>query len=79
MEMQKENSITKTSGEKNQLKTTERANFMVPFKDTGNVLRKREDFAVSLRKKKTKGILEQKRKRMVQPVLHTDGDSKQTY
>ena len=56
----------------------ERANFMVPFTDAGNVLRKREDFAVSLRKKKTKGILDQKRKRMICPVI-TDGDSKQTY
>ena len=44
----KENSLTKTSGEKN-LKP-QRPNFMVPFSDQTNSLKKREDFAVSLRK-----------------------------
>ena len=47
MKTSKENSLTKTSDEK--LKP-DRPNFMVPFGDTTNVLRKREDFAVTLRK-----------------------------
>ena len=61
----KENSLTKTgSSEKKaeQLKK-ERISFMVPFTDETNVLKKREDFAVSLRKQKTKKVLEQKRRR----------------
>ena len=45
----KENSMTKTSSEKKELKK-ERPNFMVPFTEETNVLKKREDFAVSLRK-----------------------------
>ena len=72
----KENSLTKTSGEKNV--KTERPNFMVPFTDHSNVLKKREDFAVSLRKQKTKKALDQKRRRFAQPIA-TDGDSYSIY
>ena len=47
---------------------------MVPFTDHSNVLKKREDFAVSLRKQKTKKALDQKRRRFAQPIA-TDEDS----
>lgn len=55
-----------SSGEKVVLK--ERKNFMAEAFDKDDVLKKREEFAVSLRKQKTKGIIEQKRRKLASAV-----------
>jgi len=51
---------------------------MVPFTEETNILKKREDFAISLRKTKTKKALDQKRRRLAKPVV-TNGDSNEVY
>jgi hypothetical protein len=52
---------------------------MAPFTEQINVLKKREDFAISLRKQKTKRVLEQKRRRFTSKPAITSGDSNEIY
>jgi hypothetical protein len=49
-----------------------KSNFMVPLQDSINVLKKRETFAVNLRKAKTKTILDQKRRKLNTQYVHTN-------
>lgn len=49
----------------------ERKNFMAQAFDKEDVLKKREEFAVSLRKQKTKAIIEQKRRKLASAVSQT--------
>ena len=46
----------------------ERMNFMAPQFPADETLRKREEFAVSLRKKKTKNLVQQKRRKIAEAM-----------
>jgi len=48
--------------------TAPRKNFLMPEFSGDQVLKKREEFAVNLRKKKTKEMIQQKRRKIAQSI-----------
>ena len=50
------------------MSTAQRKNFMKPEADSGSTLQKREEFAISLRKQKTKSIIQMKRRKIAESL-----------
>ena len=49
----------------------QRKNFLIPEMEADQVLKKREEFAINLRKKKTKDMIKQKRRKIAQSMANS--------